>query len=232
MLVDLNWDKIPEGFAYELRDLAEKFSEENTYNLMLVGDDQVGKTTFINNVTSVKMKYKHLPTQAEGVELSVLPIGKNLIHIWSTRSDRDIIYNLEETVKMLDGVLAFFDLNNPASYKNMQDRISELILLYEKMYPLILIGNKADKKTLIKKEDVLRFAYELGNCSCHQVPYTEMSALMSYGFEKVITNMISIIGCNMTRKCAEYPAQLRKWCQVPSYYSFYNEKGNTLEILP
>ena len=230
MIVDLKWEVISEDVTFQLRDLAEKYSEEETYHILLVGDNNTGKTTFINSIS--EMKHKHLPTVVDGVELSLLTIGKSLVHIWSVSSGDDIIYQIQEDIKMLDGVFGFFDLTSVESFHSMQDRVSELILAYEKMYPLILIGNKADsEKTLVKKEDVLVFAYELGNCSCHRVPYAEMSSLKNIGLEKVVMNLINMINCNLTQKCAEHVAQVRQWCSIPQYYSFYNEARQKLEVI-
>ena len=230
MLVDLQWDKILENYAYELRKVAERYHEENTYHLLLIGDNQTGKTTFVNNIAD--HRFRNLPTEIPGIELSLLATKKELIHIWSMRTDPHLLEQLQERVHDIEGVIGFFDLTRPSSFSSLQNRVSDLIMIFGKMYPLILIGNKADASgRQIVKEDVLVYSYELGNCSCHRIPYVEMSALKNYGLDKVVHNMLQMINCNMTSRCSQFPAAFRQWCNVPQFYSFHKEPRQRLEVV-
>jgi GTPase SAR1 family protein len=223
MLLELKWNRIIEDFAYEIRGLLDKYEDKKIYHILLLGDNRTGKSTFLNHITGIK--FRHLPTEVDGVELTLMTFDDKLVQIWSVRSENDVIYKILENIQIIDGVLGFFDLTKKKTFHHLQDRVGELILAYGKLFPLILIGNKADGlKIEVSKEDVLLFAYELADCSCHRVPYAEMSALKDEGIEKTIGNLIDMIDCDLMAKCAERPAMLRSWCKVPQFYSFYDSE--------
>jgi len=231
MLTDLNWDKIEDTTRFELRGMAEQYSEERTYHILLIGPDNVGKSTLLDNLSTVELRpFKRLPTLEEDITLSLLQVGKDLIHVWTVDSPNTLWY-YQNKLHIIDGVLGMFDLNNPISFNILEEQTGTLIQQFGKMYPLILLANKADLPRHISREDIMVFSYELGNCSSHRIPVFDLSAMKNIGLEAIFANLITMINCNMKNKCSEFPALARNWCTIPTEYSFHNETRQKLAVL-
>ena len=125
--------------------------------------------------------------------------------------------------KDTNGAIAVFDQTDRKSFENMMTHVKEMIDLAGKMLPLIIIGNNSGGKITqdyIMREEVLEFAYSLGNVSNCKIPYLEHK----FGVRKINLDPLKflkdIIICEKMDGCFAKPTQLRNSCDLKQFYIY------------
>ena len=139
----------------------EIFIEYNKkIKLILVGDSNVGKTTFFYKLQDKQYNY---PTSTIGVDFMVMKrkYKKNKIKVclWDTAGQEKFKSVVNTYFREASGIILMFDLSEYSSYINLQNWIN--LLDYENRcnheHPILLIGNKSDKKNIILNKELEKF---------------------------------------------------------------------------
>jgi small GTP-binding protein len=152
-----------------------------SFKLILLGDANVGKTTFTNLLVT-----DNLPTDYHstiGVEFisAVIELKdkqKVKLMIWDTAGQERYRSITKAYFKDIIGVFLFFDLTNRESFNNIRywyDKIKDEI---DKTNGIIyIIGNKLDlvAERVVSNEDVLSFLDEIN--TSNMIKYKEISVI-------------------------------------------------------
>ncbi len=128
--------------------MEEKSNKLERLTLFLLGNSEVGKTSFINKYMNDSFSENYLPTI--GIDFAIktikLPTGEDItVRFYDTagqESYRSISYNL---IKNADGIFLLYDITNRKSFDEINDWIDNIKDNKGDDFPVILIGNKCDK---------------------------------------------------------------------------------------
>lgn len=132
---------------------------ENNYliKLVLIGDQNVGKTTFFKKILNINDENT---SSTIGVDYAVLYRNidkiKMKIHLWDTAGQERFHSIIKNYFKNTTSAILFFDLNKTSTFNSLEYWINE----YKNMnscshnHPIILIGNKNDLKINVDYEDI------------------------------------------------------------------------------
>ena len=125
------------------------------YNLILLGDQGVGKSSILNNFLN-----SHNINQVEttiGVDFGskILQIDKNKIklHIWDTAGHERFRSITTSYLNKAECILLIFDLSNSKSFKNISYWIEAVKKVNQNDIPMFLIGNKNDLISKFRYEE-------------------------------------------------------------------------------
>jgi small GTP-binding protein len=133
-------------------------SNEYIFRILVVGDKNVGKSSFIskyidNEITSLN-NYK-LETSMKYKLLNIYGNVNNLLHIklelWN------YIYNSNDLGlyhKQAHAIILMFDLTNINSFNNIKMHLDKILLLCQKDITIIIVGNKYDKTNQYEKKEI------------------------------------------------------------------------------
>lgn len=140
------------------------------FNVIVVGDSGIGKSTYICRFHSGEFTKNHIPTS--GIEVSPL-------HMWTNRGNITLnCYDYEIGHKpdvRMDAAILMFDVTSKSSYKNLLAWYDHIKNEYGDIL-IILCGNKVDSKNREVKK--VRFHRR------HDLMYIDISAKSCYNFEK------------------------------------------------
>lgn len=118
------------------------------FKLVLMGNDGVGKSTFLKRFVKGAMKKEKI----EGVDCEIYPMlfftNRGPIHfnIWEI-SNQDSLTRQQCYVQTQCAIL-MFDVNSPFSYSKIPEWYEDLTKpLHRKKIPIALVGNKMDRLT-------------------------------------------------------------------------------------
>lgn len=138
------------------------------YNIGLVGDSDVGKTTFLNfmqNGVFDEMK----PAKTIGVEYLAYRRSNRNWNIWDLAGDHAFNGVTRGYYSQVDMFLLFFDVNNITSFNNLDDWINRISTNSKKDSKIILVGNKNDLQKLYSTESLNTF------CNKYNIMFIEIS---------------------------------------------------------
>lgn len=143
------------------------------YKVVLLGEPQAGKTTFIRKIQNSNFKVEYDPTP--GVEVHSLKFettyGLITLHVWDCAGQEKWAglkhaYWLES-----HGAIAMFDLSSSISYRKTKARLEEFHQK-QSQSPIVICGNKSEIQTI--KPDKITLHTELGEkwnqtILCHNI---------------------------------------------------------------
>lgn len=128
-----------------------------TFKIILVGDENVGKSTFVQRLCDNSFREYYTPT-----------LGVNVIPIRISTTAGDICFNIwdcagNETYKGLgnlyytaaDAAIIMFDLTNPNTFNSRITKPHEITKMTGTI-PIVYVGNKFDSLPYKKANDVSR----------------------------------------------------------------------------
>ena len=134
----------------------EHNNEEDSINIMILGNSEVGKTSFIIKYTDDSFQEVYLSTIGIDYKIKTINVEDKQYQLFfydTTGQERykSLAFN---TVKNADGVILMYDITNKASFKSIPEWIKNVSERKGDDFPLILLGNKIDKedKREISKE--------------------------------------------------------------------------------
>tara|TARA_R110002074_G_scaffold141949_1_gene288412 strand:+ start:1608 stop:2348 length:741 start_codon:yes stop_codon:yes gene_type:complete len=170
-------NKIDNKIEYE--NIKDIDNYENNYSdilkVILLGDTNTGKTSFVNKLTN-SCKDDTCLTTTIGVDFAKHSIKyKDTIIrsiLWDTAGMETYGSIVTSYYRMIDGVIIFFDLNNFDSYQSFEYWLNDVIY-YVKTGIIYIIGNKSDLEKKISKSDVVDFINS--NYKNYEIYYKEIS---------------------------------------------------------
>jgi GTP-binding nuclear protein Ran len=159
-------------------------SETKTYKIIIIGDANCGKTTFINRHKTGQFNNRYIPTvNAEVTSLSFSTSHGNVVfNVWDCAGS--------EKYKGLDdsyyvgahAVIMFFDLTERNSYNNLYNLYKKAKRVVEDV-PFVICGSKADLHRTISNKDI-KFPTR------YNIPYYDISSKNNYNHEKPFLSII------------------------------------------
>lgn len=144
--------------------------------LIIVGDSDVGKTTFFNKLR--EEQYLN-PTTTIGVDFMAMnreyKDEKYKLCLWDTAGQEKFQSIVTTYFRDICGIILMFDLSQYETYINIQNWLNllEMFNQCKHDHPILLIGNKSDLKNIIPNEEIEKFKQK------DNVIYKEMSCLNS-----------------------------------------------------
>ncbi|MHA2168827.1 MAG: ADP-ribosylation factor-like protein [Candidatus Kariarchaeaceae archaeon] len=189
-------------------------SVEESYKIVLIGDDSTGKSWILEKLLENQVPADYDVTSFEK------KLNSNKFEIWDYNKSSSLKSKKEEYYKNADGAVVIFDINSPESFKSVPNWVTEMIKYRDSMLPLVIVGNGTtpgiDKP--VKKEDVLEFAYNLGDCSNCKIPYTEVRNKESPISNDILKGLLQIIECDKKDKCFDKVSIMRNLCDLQQFY--------------
>jgi len=153
--------------------------DKATFKLVLVGDGDVGKTTFVNRHLTGEFEKKYLATM--GVTIHPLVFQTNFgpikFNVWDTAGQEKFGDLPDAYYQGAQCAIIMFDLTSPVSYKNVPNWHRDVIRVAENI-PIVLLGNKADIEPRNVTAKMITFPRS------KNIPYYDVSAKANYNFEK------------------------------------------------
>ena len=175
---------------------------ENNIELLIIGDQNVGKSNFIFRFTENKFSESHQATIGMDVKVKNITIDNKVykIQIFDT-SGQEVYKSISRNYYLrVQGILLMFDLTNRFSFQNLENWIKEIYNVRDKV-PFMIIGNKCDlEKQIEVNDDVVKKFGEKINAS-----YYKTSAKNGKNIDKAIVNFVKqIIDLDITNKDKTY----------------------------
>jgi len=149
---------------------------------LIVGDGNVGKTTFIQHYLTGKFEHLYLPTR--GVEVSQIEFnssnGKFQFNVWDTAGQEEYLGLQNAYYIDSNCAIIMFDLADQYSHNRILLWTKEIKKVVSDI-PIVYVGNKYDKK--MKTNDV-------------KFPYISISAKTKYNIEKPFLQLIKLFDNN------------------------------------
>ena len=158
------------------------------YNIILLGNPSVGKTSIFQRLSKDIYRDNHFPTIGFDISTYYFKYKNKKYELIINDTAGQERYNaLTKTIlRKKDGVLFIFDISNEESFESLEAWYELYKEQNEKVVGL-LIGNKCDCKPKINKEKAEKFAEE------HGLKYIETSAKLDKNIKKAIVYLLEEI---------------------------------------
>lgn len=115
------------------------------YNILVVGEPRVGKTSFINMATNYTFNEAYEPTAGVNIK-GVKYESENTIifNFWDTagtEKDGPLHWNYHYSI---DAVIVMFDMENHKAYESTRYWTDHIVRLRGRKIPILMLGNKVD----------------------------------------------------------------------------------------
>jgi small GTP-binding protein len=187
----------------------EKIKYEDKFNIMIIGDEMVGKTSIIERY--FKQTFLNERKRTIGIEhydKTIKYEDKNyLFKIWDTAGQEKFRTIGKTFYQKAHGMILTCAINNKQSFDNLKIWLKNLEDTTDlDRIQLIIIANKSDLETerKVKNEDIKRIADDLG------VEYFEASAKMGLGVEEAMNNLCYKIFRNHTVRYSRVGMELEE----------------------
>ena len=161
------------------------------FNVSLLGDTEVGKSSIVEVLSGYPFQENKVSTIGiENILQSAVFDGKKYIFkIFDTAGQERFESVSSQTIKIADGFLLVFSVNNVKTLKRIDKWIESIksnVDITKKV--LILCGNKIDvEEREVSNEDAMKFANE------KNIKYFETSAKTGFGIKEVFEQLYSDI---------------------------------------
>ena len=163
-------------------------------NIMLLGNTEVGKTTFLQQY--IKKTFKEVGMMTVGVDSETVDViidneKKVSTKIWDTAGQERFRNITNLYYKGADGIILVFDVTDQKSFEKIKEWMSQITANTQAdQIGLVLLGNKCDiEPRTISKNDGEELGKELG------IEYYETSAMKGDGiaqaFEFLAKNILT-----------------------------------------
>jgi len=159
-----------------------------TFKVILIGDGNVGKTTFLKRHRTGEFEQKYLPTI--GVEVYPLMFqtskGKIRLNVWDCAGTKELGGLRDGYWIKSDAAILMFDLTNASTFATAQVTLKEVDRqLNLATLPLVVCGNKCDRQNHgVSTKELVEWR------SNARVDYYPISAKSNYNFEKPWLNLM------------------------------------------
>lgn len=146
-----------------------------TFNMIIVGDRRVGKTSLLRRITTSdwKAQYNATLTPVEYKCNFYTTAGPVTINLW----DCPDIKSLPKDISISSAII-MFDVTSPSSYSNVTSYYEAIHHHYGNTTPILLLGNKVDLKERKITPRMINIHQKLN------MAYYDYSSKSNYNFEK------------------------------------------------
>ncbi|XP_046854433.1 ras-related protein Rab-38-like [Xenia sp. Carnegie-2017] len=169
--------------------------KEKTFKILVLGDVGTGKTSFIRQYVSQKFFINYKATIGSDFAIKDLDWDENLrikLQLWDIAGQERFSCMTRVYYRGAVGAFVVFDVSRAATFEGVEkwkeDLDSKLLLPTGEPIPAILLCNKCDQSSIIKKGKIEKLCHDLGFVSCH-----ETSAKDNVGIDEAIKVLISKI---------------------------------------
>ena len=186
-------NQIPTNYIYEEVNNYQRIEKERnqiaaTISLILLGESECGKTCFLNRYYHNKYSENYLATIGIDKGTKIFKINDKIyrLTLWDTAGQERFRSIPQKYYLNADGALLLFDISKRSTFESIDLWIEEIkkngkLLNRQKIF---LIGNKIDLKRVVKKEEAIKKANDLGFI------YFEVSCKINMNITEVMTTMI------------------------------------------
>ena len=173
--------------------------EKEKYNIILLGEGTVGKTSIISNLVGTGFSENTIKTVGIDAVNKDVEINKKeySFRIYDTAGQERYKSMAQRTIKLGHGFLLVFAINNSSSFEMLKSWISsieDIVKISEKI--IFIVGNKIDvKDRCVSKEEAEQFAKN------KNFKYFETSAKTKVGIEETFNELYNdIVELNEKKK--------------------------------
>ena len=169
-------------------------------NIWLLGNEAVGKSSFISRFVNNKFTSDYIPTIGLNTQLptKIIDIGEKEYKIifFDTTGNKQYIPNLSKYIQKTHGFIIMYDITNKESFEAIPNWIKTATDIKGKNVPMIILGNKEDQKfdRKIKEEDGEKFFIS------DNIDFLEISNKSGYNIDNAITKLVNKIVNNMSKE--------------------------------
>jgi len=150
---------------------------------LIAGDASVGKTTLVHRY--VKGEFIDTTTMTVGVEflLKDFLVNDSLCHLqlWDIGGQERFRFMVKKYIPGARGALLLFDTTNWNSFMNI-DKWTQLLRIYDKKLPIILVGTKYDLKEFSMVAD---YYAEIKRKKLNMIDYVKTSSKTGLNVDNV-----------------------------------------------
>ena len=163
-------------FSKNLNKTASRALEDPTesfdyfYKIIIIGDENVGKTNFLHRV--VYRKFEKKPKATYGVEFEFktipLPASNQRVRaqLWDTSGAKQFLSITTTHYRFAVGAILVYDITNKQSFDNLNEWLQKIREYSDRDVKIALVGNKRD---LVEKDqvshEIVRSSLEKVKCS-------------------------------------------------------------------
>ena len=180
---------------------------DEKYQLLIIGDSTVGKTSILCRYTDNIFNENYLATVGIDFFTKDEIFNENTIRvkIWDTAGQERYQSLSQSYYRNAQGIMIVFDVTNLDTFNHLIFWINSIkshITDEKNLIPMIIIGNKIDAdEREVEKEEAKKFA------ECEKIDYFETSAKTGEGVENSIKFLIQKVMKNNKNKNTEYYKQ-------------------------
>tara|TARA_Y100001978_G_scaffold188139_1_gene189316 strand:- start:106 stop:702 length:597 start_codon:yes stop_codon:yes gene_type:complete len=164
---------------------------EYTYNVMVIGDSDVGKTSILSRINKDYVEYPSSTIGIDFVSTNIFTKNTyNKLHIWDSSGNQIFKSLTIPYYKNCHAFIIVYNLNLYESFKNCQYWINEIYQNASKNVHISIIGNKSDLECNIPEKDINDF------CKKHKLKnHTKISSKESTDIEvhNIFLNIVNNI---------------------------------------
>ena len=117
------------------------------YKFVLVGDKNVGKTSYLDNLVGNSYVNIYRPTLGVDFYTKSITLHDNIViktHIWDTAGDDKFGQIIKGYYLGTAGIIVMFDITNRQSFINVDMWVNKIKNINKDVIPIFLIGSKLD----------------------------------------------------------------------------------------
>ena len=162
--------------------------EEIKYKLIVIGDENVGKTSIINRFKSNQFVGDYEPTV--GLDFQSIPLlidNQNVtLLLYDTAGQEKFRSLIPLYTKDANIIFLIYDTTNYESFTNIEKWYESLSNINKEEAIFILVGNKIDltEERKVKEDEAKKYADE------HNYIFQELSALTGEGIQELFLNKL------------------------------------------
>ena len=153
--------------------LSEESKNEETIKIIILGNSEVGKTSFLIRFTKNKFDETYLATIGIDYKYRIINIENKLYKLtfYDTAGEERYKSIPKNHIKNVQGIILMYDITNKKSFDSIIDWISDVKEIKGENFPMILVGNKIDLNE--SREVTEEMGYELAEKN--QIEFFETS---------------------------------------------------------
>ena len=152
------------------------------FNILFIGDSEVGKTSFINRFVDEELDQPYpacMDFKTSGIEVDEKAINLRLWDASGLKRYRQVVLPL---YKCVQGICFIYDITDVDSFQEVTRLYEECTKRLSKPVPKILIGNKADLESLRE----VSYSEGLKLAGSFKMQFIETSAKTGAGVDEAI----------------------------------------------